>query len=78
MMWIITRFAFHEMWFSLKINISFYLMAIMFLLLCCFLFFDDVSTIVNRFKLGIVYQRRHPLPLSTSEPTFDPVLQEPR
>jgi hypothetical protein len=40
--------------------------------------FDDVSTTVNRFKPGIVYQRRQPLPLSTPEPTSDPVLQEPR
>ena len=40
--------------------------------------FDDVSTNVNHFKPEIVYQRRHPLPLSTPEPTSDPVLQEPR
>ena len=38
MMWIITRFTFHEMWFSLKSSISFHLVAILFLLLRCFLF----------------------------------------
>jgi hypothetical protein len=40
--------------------------------------FDDVSTTVDCFKPGIVYQRRRPLPLSTPKPTSDPVLQEPR
>jgi len=40
--------------------------------------FNDVSTIVDRFKPRIVYQRRHPLPLPTPEPTSDHVLQEPR
>jgi hypothetical protein len=40
--------------------------------------FNDVSTIVDRFKPRIVYQRHHPLPLSTPEPTSDHVLQEPR
>jgi hypothetical protein len=39
--------------------------------------FDDVSTTVNHFKPEIVYQRCHPLPLSTPKPTFNPVLQEP-
>jgi hypothetical protein len=37
MMRIITRFAFHEIWFSVKINIFFRLVQILFLLLCCFL-----------------------------------------
>jgi len=41
------------------------------------LYFDDVSTTVDHFKPGIVYQRRHPLPFSTPEPTSDPILQEP-
>ena len=38
----------------------------------------DVSTTVDRFKPGIVYQRHRPPLLSTPKPTSDPVLQEPR
>jgi hypothetical protein len=37
-----------------------------------------VSSLPSRFKLGLVYQRRRPLPLPSSEPPPDPVVQAPR
>ncbi|KAK0586103.1 hypothetical protein LWI29_001019 [Acer saccharum] len=40
--------------------------------------FDDVSSTPTRFRPGIVYQRRCPLHLPSSEPPPDPVLHEPR
>jgi hypothetical protein len=40
--------------------------------------FDDVSSIPSRFKPGLVYQRRRPLPLPSSEPPPDPIMQVPQ
>lgn len=62
---------------SLKINISFRLLMILFSS-TSLPFFDDVSGIVNCFKPSIVYQCRSPLPLPTSDPALDPILYVPR
>jgi hypothetical protein len=40
--------------------------------------FDDVYSTPSRFKLGVVYQRHHPLPLPSFEPPPDLVLHDPR
>jgi len=40
--------------------------------------FDDVSSTSSHFKPGLVYQRRRPLPLPSSEPPPDLVVPAPR
>jgi hypothetical protein len=40
--------------------------------------FDEVSSTSSRFKPGLVYQRRCPLPLPSSAPPLDPVMQASR